>query len=267
MDETVMEIQAIRKEKMRAVKKASFLFLIVISGCVTMRFPDTIKGTFFITGDTISNSSFSYQFKDTTFETTSSGDLSGYQDKAGGRYGMAGDTLILNYEPLEDPDPSLYKFLKREPLSATTNANSASREGSNGTVRFQIMNKMDEPVGGVALALRNEAEEILDAFSSDALGNYRELTIPKKKDLHDFRFNYIGSKSVTIPADTLRGHHSKVEIILSDSATSYSNYDGIKKYLIKEAEKNRIVLQRLENNEHIVLVRKTIILLASGLPT
>lgn len=54
-----------------------------------------------------------YQFSDTSFMVTAY-DHMDIKRKAGGHYHISGDTLIFNYESIEDPSPSKYKFIKKK---------------------------------------------------------------------------------------------------------------------------------------------------------
>ncbi|HLR77227.1 MAG TPA: hypothetical protein VK106_06165 [Balneolaceae bacterium] len=202
----------------------------------------------------VSGISFAYHFTDSSFTKFTYEHL-GIKTIAKGTYKIIGDTLILNYNALKDPAPSYWKFIKKDSL--LTLMDEESTWLSQGIkVQFQAVNRKEEPVGGVNLALKDKNDEVIGGFVSDSLGFFSNMFIYGKNYIQKFHFTFIGRKSVIIQADTLRGYKSKVKIVLSNSQTYYSDYNGIEKYLIKDIENEKIVLQNLENNKKIMLIKQ-----------
>jgi hypothetical protein len=226
---------------MQAVSKniiTVLMLIMVCTGCSTLR--DNFTGTFYnkyaMYIGTI------YKFSTNNFKRTSTGDL-GITTKWRGTYRIEDDTLILNYIPLKDPDPSLYKFIKRKPVNGT----------SDGTVQFLVVDKAGKPLIRTEMVTRNVSQKILNGYVADSLGYFPKL--PVKKKVNDYHFFNLGRKQITIPADTLQGYNSKVKVILSDSLTQYSGYSGTNKYLIKKAKRDKIILRSIPKHRRIVLVR------------
>ncbi|MBN2733157.1 MAG: hypothetical protein JXR26_12070 [Balneolaceae bacterium] len=235
---------------MRVVKGFLFLGFFFLVGCATTMLPNSISGPYYEKYPPVGIGVL-YDFDKNKFKKTASGHLNA-KTKWRGTYRISKDTLILNYKSLKDPDPSTFKFIRKK---ESIDPNSNSKAPVNSSVEFFIVEKNDEPLKGAALAVLGNSEKVLEGFSSDSSGSYPEISLSEK--MQKFMFNYIGRKSVIIPVDTLRGYHSKVKVTLSDSATTYSDYNETKKYLIKDFEKNRIVLEALvEDSKRIVLVRK-----------
>ena len=246
-----MDILKIREEKMVAVKR-SLLILVsiffVISCASSLSLQQVLHGTFYVDYNNSSGeSSFSYQFKDGTFIATLSQNLD-MGAKSKGSYQLASDTLILEYEPYDKPESSTYRFISKTPVTSQE----ATEMDTLGSVSFRIVNREGNPIRSANVVARNNAEKMISGYGADSLGRGPKQFITERVD--EFYIGFVGRHSVTIPADTLAGYNSEVEVMLT--GTTYNHYDGIKKFLIEEVDKNRIVMQRLEDNERMVLIRE-----------
>lgn len=247
-----MDIAKTNKEKMPVTKKGFLigLLLILTIGCsTTTSVQKKIKGKFYPKLNYYNGeSSFYYQFSDSTFTTRTSMNLD-MVDHAGGTYRIAHDTLFLDYEPLQKLKSLTYRIIGQEtiqPLAGQSN-------DTLGSVDFSVVDRKGKPIQSANALMRNRSEKMIKGYGADSLGHFPTFSISNKA--HDFYFFFVGRHPVTIPADTLAAYDSEVEVLLT--GITYSQYDGIKKFLIKEAERDQIVLQPLGNDqrERVVWVR------------
>ncbi len=211
--------------------RPNILLILIIVGCVTTALLERgIKG-FYVEKDSPVGISSTYHFNDGTFEIISYEHLN-IQKKFGGSYQISGDTLILDFESLTDPDPSSYTFIDRKPASTPVNLDSSFQESNLGSVKFHVVNQNDKPLIRTILISRDNSKNKIKTYLPDSLGYFPKISLTVEKP-HDFKFIHLGRKTLIMPADTVVGGHSKVKVTLSDSTTYYSDYNNIKKYLIK----------------------------------
>ena len=230
------------KKAKKLVVKFSLILLAGIAGCKTMQPTEAFKGTFFVQKTALTNSSFSYQFKNGVFKTTLSQNL-GMGAIAKGNYNITNDTLILDYEPVEGPESSTFRFKSKNPISSSDTL---------GSVKFEIVDREDNPVQSANVMARDRAGELLSGYAADSTGNGPEQLLTEK--INNFRIMYVGKYSVTIPVDTLGGYDSEVEVMLT--GITYSKKSGTKKYVITEFSNNKIVLQNPKNSKRSILIRE-----------
>lgn len=197
------------------------------------------------------NNGTTYCFKDSTFKTVTP--LHFAEKKiAKGTYTIKKNVLSMHFKPITNPPESNFEFISRAKRSAPPSSSLKDASGFN--VRFEIVNTRGTPIEGAVLALYEKSDSTLMGFKSDSSGVFPELFMVNNS-IRKFQFSFLGHEEFTMKADTLTGFNSDVRIILSDLAT-YSTFGGTKKYLIKESEKGRIVLQALEDDEKIILKRE-----------
>lgn len=252
MEPTVTVTTKIKREKMRIVKNIFFLLgILFFNACYAQQ---SITGTFVQKDHAASGEGVYYGFDDSLFTVTTYKHL-GRKEIARGSYRIKTDTLYLNYKPQIDPAPSKYVFVKRKKFPVPLGMDSTSVDSTTISVKLRVFNKEGKPMQGVSLGLRNKNKETIMAFISDSLGKFPPLSIDDSY-IHDFTFVFMGFKPVTINTDTLSGYTSKIKVVLSKSSTYYSDFDGIKSYLIRKKKEDRIILESLEDHKKIVLERE-----------
>lgn len=247
-----MEIIKHKKEVMQVVKYTFVILLFLFSSsCIAQNISGKYAQKYPVYG--ASGVGISYSFTQSSFTQITYEHL-GIKTLAKGSYQVVGDTLILKYESLRDPAPSYWKFVQKDSLYSLMGDDSFLL--SDGIkVQFRSVNRTGEPRGGANLAVRNKKEEVVTGFVSDSLGYFPKMFFYGDY-IQNFKFTFVGRKPVTIKADTLRGHKSKINVILSNSQTYYSDYEGVKKYLIKNSEEDKITLQSLKSNKEIILEKE-----------
>jgi hypothetical protein len=238
---------------MQVVKIVTLLlFLAAGYSCAAQK---EISGTFSDSDPTLAanDTPVIYKFHDSTFTKTRYRHL-GKKTKFYGDYTITADTLILDYNPKADPLPSKYKFISKKPFGQS-NIYSTSQDKTVLDVNFQVSNLKGEPINEPTLFLKNKSQEIIMAFLADSNGKYPSLNI-RDNYIDHFQFQSIRYKPLTIPADSLKGYKSDVQIMLSDSQVYYGDCDKINKYVFKRRSREKIELHNLQTEEKLVLIRE-----------
>jgi hypothetical protein len=233
------------RRAVKVVVKYSFVVIVLITASYNSTLGQVLQGTF------SGSDGKTYHFiNDSTSKVVSLLHVGKRIEK--GDYTINDDTLCLDFEPTEDPSPSGFEFVKRKqnPVPHL----STSRDTVGFTVHFNIVNEEEKPIQGAILALLNKNESAIMGFNADSLGNFPQLSIVNSY-INKFRFSFLGYEELEISADTLAGHTSKVEVVLSNNET-YSKYDGTEKYLISSLKRNKVTLKNLKTGEKLILVRE-----------
>lgn len=206
-------------------------------------------------GEYEGDNGYTYYFKINTFKTTPNVfGFHGSNEIAKGKYRIENNILFLNYNPIKDHPRAHFEFIKKEPIYDNLKPDTLFKSNIF-YVHFQIFETHQKPIYPSAiLLLKNEKDQTIYGFSSDSLGHIPEIFSFGNFEGY-FLFTSLGNEQFKINTDKLSGYKSSVKVILPKRRT-YSDFDGIKKYLIKQIGRDKIVLKSIESKETLVLKRK-----------
>lgn len=246
-----VETIKIKKGKMGAAKIVIFLSCLMFANiCFGQQ---AFTGTFFRSDQP--DSAIYYNFSHNNFNIFTY-THSYKRIDARGSYSIVGDTLYLNYKPLTKKHASQWKFVEKNAFNFLIGKDdSVSKELASTQVQFQVTHSNGKPLQGINLVLLNKKGQAVTGFVSDTLG-YFPVMLFFDDYIKRFRFAFVGYKTLTIEAKKMIGYRSKIQVILSNFYHSYNDFGGTKSYLIKKLNKNKMVLESLENHQKIVLERE-----------
>ncbi|CAM4063437.1 hypothetical protein GILI108418_02380 [Gillisia limnaea] len=106
------------------------------------------------------------------------------------------------------------------------------------------------------LLVQNKEKKIVTGFISNDDGEFPQLSIYDHY-IQYLTFSWIGSREISIPADSLFGYRTEIEVHLKESAVTYYNPDMKIYYLITRRSRDRLELKSLVGKqEQSIILRK-----------
>lgn len=242
-----METQYHKKELMQVVKNIT-LFSIFLLFNYAMN-SQNIVGSYYLIDQTVVagdlGSTLIFEM-DGTFKRVAFEHL-GEKSIAGGYYRVEGDTLFLEYKPQGINFQSEIKLIDKKDLN----------DPGILFAEIKVFNSNGDPQPGVNLLIQNKEKKLVTGFSSNKEGNFPPLSMYDNY-IQYFIISWIGHREVTIPAESLFGYSTNIEVHLKDSTVTYDNSDKIIKLIIIKRNVEGLELQQMNEDNGTVLKLKRI---------
>ena len=230
-----METHKLKMVRMQVVKILISIFFIFLS---VEGKGQTIHGDFKVTNisTSVQDIGIIYSFvPNEVFRKTTYKHLN--KTVSGGNFSIEGDTLILDYKPLERKSTEDLVYIRKDKLVDSTRFFS----------KIQILNSKGTPQAGVNLLIKNQEGDVVMGFSSNNQGAFPVLSVFDKY-IQYLTFSFLGHQEVTLNTDSLFGLDTKIRFQLKSNSVTYTNTAKSEKYLIQQ-NVDSLSLIPLNNNK------------------